>query len=106
MIDGGDGLRENAGMAIADAEDETADTHARRFGRDRRHRGHRFEAIAFATLRRRFLKMIGDREPIEAPFVREPPEPSHLVERSAEMSEVYPEPSTRNPSMGRPMPSG
>src|SRR2546428_13707959 len=100
MVDRADSLREQAGMPITDAEDEASDTNVLRLHGDRGHRGHRLEAVAVTALRRSLLEMIGDREPIESALVRESPEPSHVWQGPAEMTEMYAEPNTRN-RMGR-----
>src|SRR5438128_3541207 len=95
MVDRADSLREQAGMPIADAEDEAPDPNTLRLHGDGGHRGDRLEAVAITALRRSLLEMIGDREPIEAALVREPPEATHLGQRTAEVAKVDPEPNTR-----------
>jgi len=49
------------------------------------------EAVTAAALIRRLLKVIGDREPVEALRVGELPQPAHLVERTAHVADVDPE---------------
>src|SRR5438093_8681949 len=101
VIDRAERLREHARVPVADAEDEATDADLRRLHRRRGQRRDRFEAIAVPTLRWRLLEVIRYRKPVEPALVGEPPEASHLGERTAEVTEMYPEPSTRNPSMGR-----
>ena len=88
-------------MPVADAEHEAADADLLRLDGRGGQRRDRLEAIDVPALGRRLLKMIGDREPVEPAVISESPQLSHLVERSAEVTEMYPEPSTRSPSMGR-----
>ena len=51
----------------------------------------------------RLLEVIRDREPVEAARVCETPEPPQLIERPAEMADVYPEPDTRNCRLDGPV---
>src|SRR6266568_6597708 len=87
-------------MSVANAKDQAADADVRRIRRRGRQRRDRFEAIAISTLWWRLLKVIGDREPVEPALICESPQPSHLIERTAEVTDVYPEPSSRSPIMG------
>src|SRR5438094_45027 len=89
-------------MPVSDAEHQAPDADTRGLDRQCGHRRYRFEAIAIASLRWRFLKVIRDREPIEATLVGEPPELSHLGEWPPEMPEMDPEPNTRSPSTDHP----
>src|SRR5947209_4866675 len=88
VIDGAHGLGEHAGMAVADAEDETAHANSRRLERECGEARQRLEAVAVAALRRRFLEVVGDGEPVEAVVVGEAPETAHLGERSSELAQV------------------
>jgi hypothetical protein len=92
VVDRGHGFREETRVAVRDAEDKAPDAYPLRFGRGRGQRRDRLEAITIAALVRRFLEVVGDREPIEAALVGEPPEPSQLVERPAEVTNVDAEP--------------
>src|SRR2546423_956206 len=102
VIDRAERLRENAGVPIPDAKDEAADPDLRRLDRGGGQRCDRFEAVDVATLRWRLLEVIRHGEPVEPALVGESPEPSHLGEGTAEVTEMYAEPNTRIPSMGRP----
>jgi hypothetical protein len=88
VIDGRNRLREQAGVAIRDAEDKAADPDAR--GVRRRGGQYRggFEAVAGAIPMGCLLEVIGEREPIEAVLVREAPQPPQLSERPAEVADV------------------
>src|SRR5207249_7588261 len=92
MVDGGDGLREETRVAKRDAEDETADAHARRFRGRGGQRRDGFEAVTSTALMRRLLEVIGDGEPVETALVGEAPQPAQLVERSAEVADMDAEP--------------
>src|SRR5438477_3247391 len=102
VVDGAERLRQDTRVPVPDAEDEAADAHSSRLHRRRGQRRDGFETVPVPTLRWRLLKVVGDRKPVESALVGEPPEPAHFIERTAEVTEMYPEPSTRNPSMGRP----
>src|SRR6266550_2216987 len=108
MVDGADRFCQDAGMPVPDAEDKAADTDATRLHRRGGECGDRFETIAVASLRRRLLTVVGHREPIKPALVGEAPEPTHLIEWTTEVAEMYPELNTQDPSMGRltVLPSG
>src|SRR5438876_7539415 len=101
VVDGAERLRQDPRVPVPDAEDEAADAHSGRLDRRCGERGDGFEAVPLAALRRRFLKVVGDREPVESTLVGKPPEATHFIKWTAEVTEMYPEPSTQNPSMGR-----
>ena len=75
-------------MAIRDAEHQAADPESLRLDGRGRERRDRIEAVAVAASAGRLLKVIGDREPVEPALVRESPEPSHLIERTAEVADL------------------
>ena len=102
VIDRGERFGQHTWMAVSDAEHQARDADTRGLDRQCGHRRDRFEAIAIASLRWCFLKVIRDREPIEATLVGEPPELSHLGEWPPEMPEMDPEPNTRSPSTDHP----
>src|SRR5207237_1418429 len=101
MVDGAERVGPYSGMPVPDAEDKAADANAACLHRRGGECGDRFETIAVTSLRRRLLKVVGHREPIKPALVGEPPEPTHLIERTTEVTEMYPELNTQNPSMGR-----
>jgi hypothetical protein len=88
VVDRRHGFREKAGVAKGDAEDKATNANARRIRRGRAQRYDGLEAVAPAALIRRLLKVIGDREPVEATLVCEAPQPSQLVERPAEVTDM------------------
>jgi hypothetical protein len=92
VVDRRQGFREQTRVAERDAEDETSNAYSFRFGRGGGQRRDGFEAITIAVPMRRFLEVIGYREPIEAALVGEPPQPSQLVERPAEVTNMDAEP--------------
>ena len=101
MVDGAERFRQDAGMPVPDAEDKASDTNPARLHSRGGECRDRFETIAVASLRRRLLKVVGHREPIKPALVGEAPEATHLIERTTEVAEMYPELNTQNPSMGR-----
>jgi len=88
VIDRGHRLREQAGVPIRDAENEATDANPRRLRRGRGQRGDGLEALTAAVPMRRLLEVIGDREPVEAALVSEVPQPSQLVERPAQLTDM------------------
>jgi hypothetical protein len=88
MIDRGERGGEHARVAVVDAVHEAADAHAPGLQRRRRHRGDRLEAVQIAALRRRFLEVVGDGEPVEAHVVGEFPQPPHVGQRAAHVTDV------------------
>jgi len=92
VVDRRHGFCEETGVAVRDAEDETANPNSFGFGRSRGQRRDGLEAVTVAALVRRLLEVIRDRKPIEAALVGEPPEPSQLVKRPAEVTNVDAEP--------------
>jgi len=81
-------FRQETRVAVRDAEDQAPDAYAFRFGRGGGQCGDGLEAVTIASAVWCLLEMIGDREPIEATLVSEPPKPSQLVERPTEMADV------------------
>jgi len=92
VVDRRHGFCEETGVAVRDAEDETPNAYALGFGRGRGQRRDGLEAVTVAALVRRLLEVIRDRKPIEPALVGEPPEPSQLVKRPAEVTDVDAEP--------------
>jgi len=92
VVDRRHGFREETRVAEGDAEDETSNAYTLGFRRSRGQRRDGLEAITIAALVRRLLEVIGYGEPIEAALVGEPPEPTQLAERPAEVTNVDAEP--------------
>jgi len=92
VVDGRHRFRQETRVAVRGAEDETSNTYSLCVGGSGGQRRDGLEAITIAALVRRLLEMIRYREPIEAALVGEPPEPSQLIERPAEMTNVDAEP--------------
>jgi hypothetical protein len=88
VVDRRHGFREETRVAVRDAEYETSNAYSRRFGRSRGQRRDGLEAVSVAAAVRRLLEVIRNREPIEAALVGEPPEPSQLVKRPAQVTNV------------------
>ena len=92
VVDRRDGFREETRVAVGDAEDEASKANSFRLGRGGRQCRDGLEAITIATPVRRLLEVVRDGEPIEAALVGEPPEPTQLVERPAQVTNVDAEP--------------
>jgi len=92
VVDRRHGFRKETRVAVRDAEDETSNAYSLGFGGSGGQRRDGLEAVTIAALVRRLLEVIGYREPIEAALVGEPPEPSQLVKRPAEVTNVDAEP--------------
>jgi hypothetical protein len=88
VVDRRHGFREKTRVAERDAEDETSDAYSFRGGRGGGQSRDGLQAITIAAPVRRLLEVIRDREPVEAALVGEPPEPSQLIERPAEVTNV------------------
>ena len=91
MVDGADGLGEDARVAVVDADDERAHAHVLRVERDRGHRADGLEAVAVAVAVRRLLEVVRRGEPVEAVGVGEAPELAHLDYGPAHVSQVHAE---------------
>jgi hypothetical protein len=92
VVDRRHGFREQTRVAVRNAEDKTSNADSLGFRRGGGQRRDGLEAITIAALVRRLLEVIGYREPIEAALVGEPPEPSQLVKRPAQVTNVDAEP--------------
>jgi hypothetical protein len=92
VVDRRHGFREQTRVAERDAEDETSNAYSFGVSRGGGQRRDGLKASTIAALVRRLLEVIRYREPIEAALVGEPPQPSQLVERPAEVTNVDAEP--------------
>jgi len=92
VVDRCHGFREKPRVAVRAAEDEASKLNSFRLGRGDSQCRDGLEAITSAATVRRLLEVVRDGEPIEAALVGEPPEPSQLVERPAQMTNVDAEP--------------
>src|SRR5215831_348042 len=88
VVDRGERLGEQRGVAIHHAVHATAQADALGVHRGRRQRGDGLVAIHVAAARRRLLEVVGHREPVEAPGVGELPQLAHLGERAAHVPDV------------------
>src|SRR5262249_32249297 len=88
VVDGGEGLGEERGVAVDDAVDAAAEADARRVHGRGGQRGDGLVAVHVAAARWRLLEVIGDREPVEALRVGELPELAHLADGPAHVTDV------------------
>ena len=90
VVDGDTRLGEDSRIAERGAEHQTADA---RLGGDRRQRAERrdcLEVRRFATVRRRFVEMVPDRDPVDD-IVEPLPQLDHVGHRSILLAEMDPE---------------
>src|SRR5207245_6311242 len=88
VVDGGERLGEQPGIAVRHAVDAAAQPDARRVHRRRGQRRDRLVAIHLPAARRRLLEVVGDGEPVEPPRVGELPQLAHLAQRAAHVTDV------------------